>query len=100
VLNALAHRAVSFAGEPVRGNVTLSAGLFAGGLVISTAALALVGLVTGSLGVELAAMALSGGVVSTIRFVALRALALSARRAQRAASLAALPTGPTPAADR
>ena len=83
VLNALGHRVVSFAGRPVRGNTTLSAGLFVAGLAISTGALALVGLVSDSVLAELLAIALAGSVVSTIRFVALRALALPPRRSRR-----------------
>jgi hypothetical protein len=75
---------VSFAGRPVRGNTTLSAGLFVAGLAISTGALVLVGLVTDSLAAELVALLLAGSVVSTIRFVALRALALPPRRSRRA----------------
>jgi putative flippase GtrA len=84
VLNALGHRFVSFAGRPVRGNTTLSAGLFVAGLAVSTAALAVVGLVSDSVLAELLAIALAGSVVSTIRFVALRALALPPRRVRRA----------------
>lgn len=78
-VNALAHSEVTFVGRRASGVLSLGVSLFVAGVAISSGALLAADAVSGGIAAELVAMVAASSVVSTIRFVALRARALRTR---------------------